>query len=75
MTNVVATYLQVFAASPASQGLTSLEVLRALLRREGLRGLGAGAGARILSIAPGCAISWVTYETTKQWLDGKAAVR
>jgi hypothetical protein len=51
-----------------------MQVLRDLLAREGPRGLAAGMTARVLSIAPGCALSWSLYETFKQWMARSAAV-
>ena len=41
-------------------------VLRDVLKREGARGLFAGAGARVAAVAPGSAISFGVYETLKQ---------
>jgi len=34
----------------------------------GLRGFGAGLFARILTIAPGNAITWFIFEQVKAWL-------
>ena len=34
----------------------------------GLRGFGAGLLARILTIAPGNAITWLVFEQVKAWL-------
>ena len=41
-------------------------VLRDVFKREGARGLFAGAGARVAAVAPGSAISFGVYETLKQ---------
>ncbi len=40
--------------------------LRDVFKREGARGLFAGAGARVAAVAPGSAISFGVYETLKQ---------
>ena len=34
----------------------------------GLKGFGAGLFARILTIAPGNAITWLVFEQVKAWL-------
>ena len=43
-----------------------VRVLRNVVAREGVRGLFAGVGARVASVAPGSAISFYIYETLKQ---------
>jgi hypothetical protein len=63
----------VLSATRQQEGLGSLQVLRDLLAREGPPGLAAGLTARVLSIAPGCALSWALYETFKQWMAARAA--
>ena len=42
--------------------MTSSQILKELWLREGWQGLFAGTGARVMSIAPGSAISWMLYE-------------
>lgn len=54
--------------SVSSKGLEWREVLRQILRQEGVQGLFKGSFPRILSHTPAVAISWTTYETAKQWL-------
>jgi len=44
------------------------QVIRQILRQEGIRGLFKGCLPRILSHTPAVAISWTTYETAKKWL-------
>jgi hypothetical protein len=44
------------------------QVARELWAAEGVRGFFAGGTARVLNIAPGCAISWIVYESIKQRL-------
>ena len=48
-------------------------VLREVLQREGLAGLGSGLGTRVAAVAPGVAISWYVYETLKPHLLGGRA--
>ena len=43
-------------------------VMRDVARREGVAALTAGAGARVLAVAPGSAVSFFVYETIKGWL-------
>mmetsp|Transcript_28458 Transcript_28458/g.43468 ORF Transcript_28458/g.43468 Transcript_28458/m.43468 type:complete len:366 (-) Transcript_28458:155-1252(-) len=52
----------------SSKGVEWREVLRQILRQEGVQGLFKGSVPRILSHTPAVAISWTTYETAKQWL-------
>jgi hypothetical protein len=66
--DVVKTRLQVLSATSGQGGLSSRQVLRDLLAKEGPGALTAGLAARVLNIAPGCAMSWALYETLKQWL-------
>ena len=42
--------------------LTANQVFQDLIRREGFMTLWSGLTARLLVMAPGCAISWMTYE-------------
>lgn len=62
--DVVKTRLQV--GSAANPGLTAVTVLREMLGAEGARAFAQGAGARALSIAPGCALSWLLYGRAKE---------
>lgn len=45
--------------------LTFVAVARDLLQREGWRALGSGLAARVLTIGPGAALSWMLYEEIK----------
>lgn len=64
--DVVKTRLQTL---PAGSG-GAVAVARALLAQEGPRALFSGASARVLSIAPGSAISFYAFEALKKvWLD------
>lgn len=67
--DVVKTRLQVLSAQPQLAGLTALQVAQQQLQREGLRSFFHGLTARLLNIAPGCALSWALYEQLKGWLD------
>jgi hypothetical protein len=44
-------------------------VAKELIRREGTSALWSGLGARVLTIGPGAAITWATYEEVKLLLD------
>ena len=57
---VICTNIKVLTAG--NQQVTSSQLLKELWLREGWRGLFAGTGARVMSIAPGSAISWMLYE-------------
>lgn len=63
--DVVKTRLQVLAAAPGGQSLTAAQVARRMLQQEGLGAAWHGLGARLLNIAPGCALSWALYEHIK----------
>jgi hypothetical protein len=63
--DVVKTRLQVLSAADGGRGLTAARVARQLWATEGPRGFAAGLGARLLHIAPGCALSWALYEHIK----------
>jgi solute carrier family 25 citrate transporter 1 len=67
--DVVKTRLQVLTAQPQQAGLTALQVAQQQLQREGLGSFFHGLTARLLNIAPGCALSWALYEQLKHWLD------
>lgn len=67
--DVVKTRLQVLSAQPQMAGLTALQVARQQLQREGMVSFFHGLTARLLNIAPGCALSWALYEQMKRWLD------
>lgn len=67
--DVVKTRLQVLTAQPQQAGLTALQVAQTQLQREGLDSFFHGLTARLLNIAPGCALSWALYEHLKCWLD------
>ena len=60
--------LQVLPPDAAGRPVTFWAVTQELLRREGVRGLWSGLGARVLTIGPGAAISWMLYEEMKAWL-------
>jgi len=51
-----------------SERLEWKQVVREILRHEGVGGLFRGCLPRMLSHTPAVAISWTTYETAKQWL-------
>jgi len=67
--DVVKTRLQVLSAGPQQAGLTALQVAQQQLQREGAGSFFHGLTARLLNIAPGCALSWALYEHLKTWLD------
>jgi solute carrier family 25 citrate transporter 1 len=67
--DVVKTRLQVLSAQRQHAGLTALQVAQEQLQREGLRSFFHGLTARLLNIAPGCALSWALYEQLKGWMD------
>lgn len=67
--DVVKTRLQVLSAGPQQVGLTALQVAQQQLQREGVGSFFHGLTARLLNIAPGCALSWALYEHLKTWLD------
>jgi len=58
------TRMQTMKFAPGEASL--VRVLRNVVAREGVRGLFAGVGARVASVAPGSAISFYIYETLKQ---------
>ena len=60
LTSNIPIYAQVLTATNSK--VTSSQLLKDLWAREGWRGLFAGTWARVLSIAPGSAISWMLYE-------------
>eukprot|EP00976_Prorocentrum_cordatum_P099240 1191759-Prorocentrum_minimum.AAC.2 len=66
--DVVKTRVQVLSGGKGAEGLRAGDVARSLWRGEGWRGLLAGSAARVVNIAPGCAISWFAYETVKSQL-------
>ena len=59
------TRLQTMKFAPGEASVA--RVLRNVFAREGVRGLFAGVGARVASVAPGSAISFYVYETLKRW--------
>ncbi|KIZ03929.1 hypothetical protein MNEG_4029 [Monoraphidium neglectum] len=63
--DVVKTRLQVMTATAEGRGLTAVLVARQMLAAEGPRSFWSGLGARLLNIAPGCALSWALYEQIK----------
>lgn len=67
--DVVKTRLQVLTAQQQHAGLTALQVAQQQLQREGLGSFFHGLTARLLNIAPGCALSWALYEQIKAMLD------
>jgi hypothetical protein len=66
--DVVKTRLQVLTATPQGRSLTAVAVARGMWAAEGAAGFWSGLGARLLNIAPGCALSWALYEQIKGWL-------
>jgi len=70
--DVVKTRLQVLCGTPEGRSLTALQVARQLLAAEGPRALMRGCAARVLTIAPGSALSWGLYEVTKRALGGRS---
>lgn len=52
----------------AAKAITAASIAKQLWLHEGWKGLFAGTGARVMSIAPGCAISWLMYERIMQIL-------
>lgn len=71
--DVLKTRLQVLSADVGAGRLTARGVLAHMLATEGPQALLAGMTTRILSIAPGCAISWMLYGPLKQWLHSRTA--
>jgi hypothetical protein len=69
VTVAVLVVLQVLTAQPSGEGLTALGLAAQQWRREGGRSFFHGLTARLLNIAPGCALSWALYEHLKAWLD------
>lgn len=69
--DVVKTRLQVLTAQPGQAGLTAARLAGQQLQREGLGSFFHGLTARLLNIAPGCALSWALYEHLKGWLGEK----
>jgi hypothetical protein len=61
-------FAQVMAAAPGGSKLSAALLAREIWQREGVTGLFGGLSARVLSIAPGCAISWLLYENIKKRL-------
>lgn len=66
--DVVKTRLQVLTATEEGRGLTAVAVARQMWAVEGGRAFWSGLGARLLNIAPGCALSWALYEQMKAYL-------
>jgi solute carrier family 25 citrate transporter 1 len=75
--DVVKTRLQVLSATAEGRGLTARSLARDMLAVEGVAVFWQGLFARVLNIAPGCAISWMMFEVTKKqlnesrWLQGR----
>ena len=71
--DVVKTRMQIAAHSPDQSAefvacrCGALSTARSVLRTEGAAGFGAGMGARVLSVAPACAIMISTYEAFKRF--------
>eukprot|EP00622_Pseudochattonella_farcimen_P005851 FR741545.1.p2 GENE.FR741545.1~~FR741545.1.p2 ORF type:complete len:234 (+),score=0.99 FR741545.1:66-767(+) len=78
--DVVKTRRQLYASLAAEPGLHSCidhspsagngstpEVMRAIYREEGIRGLFSGATARVMKVTPACAIMIGVYETGKSF--------
>ncbi len=66
--DVVKTRLQVLSGTPASAcsaRLSALSLARQQLANEGMASFWAGLTPRLLTIAPGCALSWALYESIK----------
>mmetsp|Transcript_8646 Transcript_8646/g.24860 ORF Transcript_8646/g.24860 Transcript_8646/m.24860 type:complete len:310 (+) Transcript_8646:278-1207(+) len=63
--DVVKVRLQVLSAGKVGAGLSASKIAREIWLKEGLAGFFAGTSARVMSIAPGCAISWLLYENIK----------
>eukprot|EP00879_Flechtneria_rotunda_P009839 GHRR01010291.1.p1 GENE.GHRR01010291.1~~GHRR01010291.1.p1 ORF type:complete len:308 (+),score=68.28 GHRR01010291.1:334-1257(+) len=66
--DVVKTRLQVLSAQQSQHGLTAVKVAEQQLYREGVSSFMHGLTARLLNIAPGCALSWAMYEYLKRVL-------
>jgi solute carrier family 25 citrate transporter 1 len=71
--DVVKTRLQVLSAQPGGAALGALQLAAVQWRREGPASFFHGLTARLLNIAPGCALSWALYEHLKGWLAGHRA--
>ena len=56
-------------AKGSSSATTSRQVLAEILEREGFRGLWRGSVARVLKVAPACAIMISSYELGKRLLE------
>jgi solute carrier family 25 citrate transporter 1 len=69
--DVVKTRLQVLTATPQGRGLTAVAVARRMWAAEGGAVFWSGLSARLLNIAPGCALSWALYEQIKAGLADK----
>lgn len=68
--DVVKTQVQVLSVGPNGSGVTAVSVAKRIWAQEGWRGFTRGMSARILTLAPGTAVSWMLYETTLQKLRG-----
>ena len=68
--DVIKTRLQVLTAAPGGRGLSAGAVARGMWAAEGPSAFWAGLSARLLHIAPGCALSWALYEHVKARLGG-----
>ena len=66
--DVVKTRLQVLSATAAGRELTARSLARQMLADEGTAVFWQGLSARVLNIAPGCAISWMMFESIKKQL-------
>lgn len=60
---------QVLSATTEGARLNALGIARDMWAREGSGAFWRGLSARVLNIAPGCALSWALYENIKGWLD------
>ncbi|KAL6755146.1 mitochondrial carrier family [Haematococcus lacustris] len=70
--DVVKTRLQVLGGTGTRASAWS--VAQSALLREGPRAFGAGAVARVVTIAPGSAVSWAIFEPVKSALEHSAGV-
>jgi Mitochondrial carrier protein len=63
----MAEFLQVLSG-PSSKRISAYQVGIDMVQKEGWRAAWAGLTARILTIAPGCAVTWAVYEEIKTFL-------
>lgn len=63
--DVVKTQLQVLSTTAQGSNLTALQIGRRLAAAHGARGFAAGLVPRLLTIVPGNALVWLSYEAIK----------